>query len=66
LRIDSGFRDGDEVTFFYDPLGATIQGMLDGLRQIVIDGPATNFAFLIATLSHAASKKGTGFHWFRK
>ena len=64
MRIDSGFREGDEVTFFYDPLDATIQGMLDGLRQIVIDGPATNLAFLIATLSHAVSKRGQVFTGF--
>ena len=75
LRIDSGFREGDEVTFFYDPLvakvichgptrDATIQGMLNGLRQIVIEGPATNLAFLIATLSHPAFEKGQVFTGF--
>ena len=63
------------MTFFYDPLvakvichgptrDATIQGMLNGLRQIVIEGPATNLAFLIATLSHPAFEKGQVFTGF--
>jgi acetyl/propionyl-CoA carboxylase alpha subunit len=75
LRIDSGFRAGDEVTFFYDPMiakvichaatrDAAIARMLDALEAIRIEGPATNVGFLRATLDHPefrAGKVWTGF-----
>jgi 3-methylcrotonyl-CoA carboxylase alpha subunit len=75
LRIDSGFRAGDEVTFFYDPMiakvicrGATrdeaIARMLDALEAVQIDGPATNLRFLRATIDHPEFRAGrvsTGF-----
>jgi acetyl/propionyl-CoA carboxylase alpha subunit len=75
VRIDSGFRAGDEVTFFYDPMiakviahadtrDAAIARMLDALDAIRIEGPATNVRFLRATLDHPefrAGKVWTGF-----
>ena len=75
LRIDSGFRAGDEVTFFYDPLiakvichgptrDAAIQRMLQALEEIDIEGPATNLAFLRATLNHPAFREGQVFTGF--
>jgi 3-methylcrotonyl-CoA carboxylase alpha subunit len=75
LRIDSGFRAGDEVTFFYDPLiakiishgptrDAAIQRMLQALAEINIEGPATNLAFLRATLDHPAFREGQVFTGF--
>jgi acetyl/propionyl-CoA carboxylase alpha subunit len=75
LRIDTGFREGDEVTFFYDPLlakviahGATrddaIERMVDALDAIEIEGPATNVAFLRATMRHPEFRAGNVFTGF--
>jgi acetyl/propionyl-CoA carboxylase alpha subunit len=75
VRIDSGFREGDEVTIFYDPMiakvichGATrdaaIQRTLATLRSIEIDGPATNLAFLRATIAHPDFRAGAVFTGF--
>lgn len=75
LRIDSGFRSGDEVTFFYDPMIAkvichadtrehAIARMLDALDAIRIEGPATNVRFLRAAIDHPEFRAGrvsTGF-----
>lgn len=75
LRIDSGYREGDEVTPFYDPLvakviahGATRDAAraraAAALRELAVDGIRTNRDFLIACLEHdafAAGDVSTGF-----
>ncbi|WKZ47313.1 MAG: acetyl-CoA carboxylase biotin carboxylase subunit [Anaerolineales bacterium] len=63
IRVDSGFRAGDEVTHFYDPLLAklivhsenretAIQKMQSALREFVVHGVTTNIDFMQAVLSH--------------
>ena len=75
VRIDSGFRAGDEVTHFYDPMiakvichGATrdaaIELALDVLGRIEVEGPHTNLAFLRATLAHPGFRQGQVFTGF--
>jgi acetyl/propionyl-CoA carboxylase alpha subunit len=75
VRIDSGFRSGDEVTFFYDPMiakvicrGATrdaaLERMLAALEAIRVEGPSTNLQFLRATIDHAEFRKGRVFTGF--
>ncbi len=75
LRIDSGYREGDEITFFYDPMiakviahgadrEAAIERMLRALDASDIQGPATNVAFLRATLRHPEFRAGKVFTGF--
>lgn len=63
IRVDSGFRAGDEVTHFYDPLLAklivfgesretAIQKMQAALRDFVVHGVTTNIDFLQDVLTH--------------
>ncbi|MEW6284625.1 MAG: acetyl-CoA carboxylase biotin carboxylase subunit [Chloroflexota bacterium] len=63
IRVDSGFRAGDEVTHFYDPLlaklivhaenrQAAIRKMQTALRDFVVHGVVTNMDFMQAVLSH--------------
>ena len=75
LRIDSGYREGDRITHFYDPLIAklvchgedrsqAIERMVDALARTEIAGVATNVSFLRATLLHPKFRAGdvsTGF-----
>ena len=75
LRIDSGVREGDEVTVHYDPMiakvtvwgrdrRAAIKRLGAALGAIQILGPANNVAFLAAIAGHAAFSAGavdTGF-----
>lgn len=75
LRIDSGVREGDEVTMFYDPMIAKVIGygdnrdearlrLIDGLSQSFVAGPKSNIPFLIACLDHdgfAGGQFDTGF-----
>jgi len=75
VRIDSGYRAGDAVTFFYDPMiakvicrGATrdaaIERTIETLRSIEIEGLTTNLAFLRATIAHPGFRKGEVFTGF--
>ncbi|MEK9724385.1 MAG: biotin carboxylase N-terminal domain-containing protein [Rhodospirillaceae bacterium] len=59
LRIDTGVREGDKITPYYDPMiakviaggadrTAAIDAMAAALDEIEIDGPSTNVAFLRA------------------
>ena len=75
VRIDSGFRAGDDVTHFYDPMiakvichGATreaaIERAIQTLRVIEVEGPATNLAFLRSTLAHPGFREGKIFTGF--
>ena len=75
LRVDAGYRQGDTVTPYYDPMLAKIiahgsdrataaQRAADALRTLQIEGLATNKDFLIACLENAEFLGGdihTGF-----
>jgi 3-methylcrotonyl-CoA carboxylase alpha subunit len=75
LRIDSGVRQGDEITPHYDPMIAKIishapsrdeaaRELADGMAQVQIAPVKTNAAFLARTLRHPAFLAGevdTGF-----
>jgi 3-methylcrotonyl-CoA carboxylase alpha subunit len=75
LRIDSGVREGDVITFHYDPMiaklvawaesrDAAIERMRACLADLVVEGVATNAAFLGRVLGHPAFRAGdvhTGF-----
>jgi len=63
IRVDSGFRAGDTVTHFYDPMLAklivqaenretAIQKMQAALRDYVVHGVTTNVDFLQDVLAH--------------
>ena len=69
LRIDSGVRQGDTVTPYYDPMiakivsGGTnreqaIHRMLRALGEIRVEGLATNLGFLINCIQHPAFVAG--------
>jgi 3-methylcrotonyl-CoA carboxylase alpha subunit len=75
LRIDTGVREGDQITFHYDPMiaklvahgetrDAAIDRMLDCLNELAVEGVTTNADFLARTLNHPAFRAGdthTGF-----
>jgi acetyl/propionyl-CoA carboxylase alpha subunit len=75
IRVDSGYREGDEITPFYDPMVAKLiahgddrdmarQRAADALRKFAVEGIRNNRDFLIACLEHAAFADGdvhTGF-----
>jgi len=75
VRIDTGVREGDEVTPFYDPMiaklivhdrdrNAALRRLRQALRQTEIVGPASNVVFLGAVAGHPAFIGGdldTGF-----
>jgi acetyl-CoA carboxylase biotin carboxylase subunit len=63
IRVDSGFRAGDDVTHFYDPLLAklivhgefrelAIQKMQAALGEFIVHGVTTNIDFMQDVLSH--------------
>jgi 3-methylcrotonyl-CoA carboxylase alpha subunit len=75
VRVDSGVREGDTITVFYDPMiakaiahgptrAAAIDKMLAALAAFRVEGVATNIGFLRKTLDHEAFRAGkthTGF-----
>ncbi len=75
LRIDTGMREGDTVSSFYDPMIAkvivrgssrseAIRKMANALRDVEIAGPSTNLPFLRTLIAHPAFQSGdvdTGF-----
>lgn len=75
LRIESGLREGDRVTQYYDPMlakliahgetrGDAIMHLARALREVEVAGVETNLAFLIRVLEHPAFRAGqvsTGF-----
>jgi 3-methylcrotonyl-CoA carboxylase alpha subunit len=75
LRIDTGVREGDQITFHYDPMIAklvargdtrdsAIGRMRECLAELAVEGVATNAAFLARVLDHPAFRAGdthTGF-----
>lgn len=69
LRIDSGVRQGDAVTPYYDPMlakiicygddrAAAIRRMLEALGEIQVSGLATNLDFLVNCVRHPAFSAG--------
>jgi 3-methylcrotonyl-CoA carboxylase alpha subunit len=75
LRVDTGVREGDKITFHYDPMIAkivshgadrpqAIERMLAALATIEVDGVVTNAPFLRKVLDHPVFRAGdthTGF-----
>jgi 3-methylcrotonyl-CoA carboxylase alpha subunit len=75
IRVDAGYREGDTVTLFYDPLIAKViawggtrdearQKLTSALRALELDGVRNNRDFLIACLADEAFAAGdvsTGF-----
>ena len=75
VRIDSGVREGDEISVHYDPLVAkviahaetrdlAIARLVAALRAFPVLGIATNIPFLIRVLEHPSFRSGeihTGF-----
>jgi len=75
LRIDTGVREGDQITFHYDPMIAkmvshgrdrneAIARMLAALDGVQVEGVKTNAAFLGRVIDHPAFRAGdthTGF-----
>jgi 3-methylcrotonyl-CoA carboxylase alpha subunit len=69
VRIDTGVREGDRITHYYDPMIAKIavrgEGrphalsmMLSTLAAIHIEGVETNLTFLRNTLEHETFQSG--------
>ncbi len=75
IRVDSGVRQGDEVSLYYDPMIAklsvhagcrrnAIDRAVVALKRYAVLGVRTNVEYLIAILQHAAFADGrlhTGF-----
>ena len=68
-RVDTGIREGDEITPFYDPMIAklTVHGptreaamglMARALGETEIAGTVTNLAFLARLVDHACVRRG--------
>ena len=75
VRIDTGFRAGDEVSFLYDPMIAkvichaasrdeAIDRMAATLSAIRIEGIVSNVDFLGKTVTHGAFRAGDVFTGF--
>jgi 3-methylcrotonyl-CoA carboxylase alpha subunit len=75
IRIDTGFREGDTITYYYDPMiakviahGANREAALDSmttaLNRFRIDGPKTNIGFLRKLLVHPEFRAGNTFTRF--
>ena len=69
VRVDSGFRAGDTVSSFYDPMLAKIiahgtsredavERLLRALGEIEVAGPRTNNAFLMRALNDEEFRQG--------
>src|SRR5262245_11718994 len=75
IRIDTGFRQGDKITFYYDPMitkviahgrdrAEAIARMRAALDNFKVEGLATNIAFLLKVLNHPAFHAGETFTRF--
>ncbi|MEC7489283.1 MAG: biotin carboxylase N-terminal domain-containing protein [Pseudomonadota bacterium] len=75
VRVDTGVREGDDVTVYYDPMLAKIitrgddrsvavELLSEELGRLRVSGPATNARFLKAVVDHPEFRRGavnTGF-----
>lgn len=63
LRLDTGFREGDEVSIHFDPMLAKLiaygrtreearLNLLSGLKEFAVLGVTTNIPYLVRILSH--------------
>lgn len=70
VRVDSGVREGDEISMFYDPMIAkliahgrdraeAIQRLQRALDGFVVDGIGNNLVFLNAALANDTFRSGT-------
>jgi 3-methylcrotonyl-CoA carboxylase alpha subunit len=75
LRIDTGVREGDQITFHYDPMiakviahgsdrDAALDRMAQALRGLEIEGVASNVGFLLRAIGHPAFRTGDVFTGF--
>jgi 3-methylcrotonyl-CoA carboxylase alpha subunit len=75
LRIDTGVREGDVISFHYDPMiakiiahgldrGAAIDRMLGALAATRVEGVATNIQFLKRLMENTAFRAGDSFTGF--
>jgi 3-methylcrotonyl-CoA carboxylase alpha subunit len=75
IRIDTGFRQGDNIAYYYDPMitkvithgrdrAEAIARMTAALDNFKVEGLATNIAFLRKVLSHPAFHAGETFTRF--
>jgi 3-methylcrotonyl-CoA carboxylase alpha subunit len=75
IRIDAGFRQGDKITFYYDPMiakviahgsdrSAAIARLDAALAEFKIEGLTTNIAFLRKVLAHPDFAAGRTFTRF--
>lgn len=69
LRLDTGFRQGDEVSVHFDPMLAKLVAygadrdqarlqLLQGLRDFAVLGVTTNIPYLVRILQHPTFQKG--------
>jgi len=69
VRVDAGVCEGDEVTIFYDPMIAklivhdrvraeALERLREALAATLVDGPASNIAFLERLVRHPAVTEG--------
>jgi propionyl-CoA carboxylase alpha chain len=69
VRNDTGVREGDEITMFYDPMiaklcawaperVAAVDGMARALEELHIEGPGHNTAFLSAVMDQERFRSG--------
>ena len=69
VRNDSGVREGDEISMFYDPMiaklcthaatrGEAVDGMARALEDLEIEGPGHNAPFLSAVMDQDRFRSG--------
>ncbi|MBF8248577.1 MAG: acetyl-CoA carboxylase biotin carboxylase subunit [Bacteroidetes bacterium] len=70
VRVDNGFRPGDEISIYYDPLLAkvvtwadtrteAIKSMERALKEFLVAGVETTIPFCLSVLSHQAFLDGS-------
>jgi 3-methylcrotonyl-CoA carboxylase alpha subunit len=75
VRVDTGFREGDNISFYYDPMltKVIVRGrerdealgrMTSALHDFKVEGVATNIGFLRNTITHPVFRKGKTFTRF--
>ncbi len=70
VRVDNGFKPGDEISVYYDPLLAkvitwadtrtdAVKSMERALKEFVVSGVETTIPFCLSVLSHQAFLDGS-------